>query len=49
MLRVLRNRLGHQLAYYRLSERTHGRQFNILEWAGTNQPVPVMPRETPVS
>lgn len=43
MLRVLRNRLGHQLAYYRLCERTHGRQYKILEWAGTNQPVPVTP------
>jgi hypothetical protein len=45
-LRVLRNRLGHQLAYYRLCERTHGRQFNILEWAGTRQPVPVVTHET---
>jgi hypothetical protein len=43
MLRVLRNRLGHQLAYYRLCERTHGRQFNILEWAGSRQPLPVIP------
>jgi len=43
MLRVLRNRLGHQLAYYRLCERTHGRYFTILEWAGTRQPIPVKP------
>jgi hypothetical protein len=43
MLRVLRNRLGHQLAYYRLCERTHGRQYKILEWAGTYQAVPVTP------
>jgi hypothetical protein len=47
MLRVLRNRLGHQLAYYRLCERTHGRQYKILEWAGTRQPVPVKLHETP--
>ncbi len=40
-LRVLRNRLGHQLAYYRLCERTHGRQYNILEWAGLHQALPV--------
>ena len=46
-LRVLRNRLGHQLAYYRLCERTHGRQFNILEWADSRQPVPVVTHETP--
>jgi hypothetical protein len=39
-LRVLRNRLGHQLAYYRICERTHGRQYNILEWAGLNQVKP---------
>jgi len=42
-LRVLRNRLGEQLAYYRLCERTHGRQYKILEWAGTYQPVPRTP------
>ena len=41
-LRVLRNRLGHQLAYYRICERTHGRQYKILEWAGHFQPVPVV-------
>ncbi|WP_375418152.1 toprim domain-containing protein [uncultured Hymenobacter sp.] len=40
-LRVLRNRLGEQLAYYRICERTHGRQYRILEWAGYYQPVPV--------
>jgi hypothetical protein len=34
-LRVLRNQLGEQIAYYRLCERTHGRQYNILEWAGS--------------
>ena len=48
-LRVLRNRLGHQLAYYRLCERTHGRQYKILEWAGLYQPQPVVPRETAAS
>ena len=42
MLRVLRNRIGHQLAYYRLCERTHGREYKILEWAGMRQPVPVI-------
>jgi hypothetical protein len=42
-LRVLRNRLGHQLAYYRLCERTHGRQYRILEWAGTYQASPATP------
>jgi hypothetical protein len=42
-LRVLRNRLGHQLAYYRLCERTQGRQYKILEWAGTYQAQPVSP------
>jgi hypothetical protein len=41
-LRVLRNRLGHQLAYYRICERTHGRQYKILEWAGHFQPLPVV-------
>jgi len=40
-LRVLRNRLSHQLAYYRLCERTHGRQYNILEWAGLHHALPV--------
>ena len=48
-LRVLRNRLGHQIAYYRLCERTHGRQFKILEWAGSYQPVPVKVDETAAS
>jgi hypothetical protein len=43
-LRVLRNRLGHQIGYYRLCERTHGRQYKILEWAGSNQPLPVTPK-----
>ena len=40
-LRVLRNRLGHQISYYRLCERTTGRKYNILEWAGLYQPQPV--------
>ncbi|MGI4835084.1 MAG: toprim domain-containing protein [Janthinobacterium lividum] len=40
-LQVLRNRLGHQLSYYRLCERTTGRQYKILEWAGLYQPRPV--------
>ena len=40
-LRVLRNRLGHQISYYRLCERTTGRHYNILEWAGLYQPQPV--------
>ncbi|MGI4873393.1 MAG: toprim domain-containing protein [Janthinobacterium lividum] len=39
-LRVLRNRLGHQMAYYRLCERTQGREFNILEWAGLHHAQP---------
>jgi hypothetical protein len=39
-LRTLRNQLGDQLAYYRLCERTKGRAFTILEWAGTYQPQP---------
>jgi hypothetical protein len=39
-LRVLRNRLGHQLVYYRLCERTTGRKYNILEWAGLQQALP---------
>jgi len=45
-LRVLRNRLGHQMSYYRLCERTTGRQFKILEWAGLHQPLPVVPHAT---
>ena len=44
MLRVLRNRLGHQLAYYRLCERSTGRQFKILEWAGLYSPLPKIPK-----
>jgi hypothetical protein len=43
-LRVLRNRLGHQIGYYRLCERTHGRQYKILEWAGSYQPLPQLPK-----
>ena len=42
-LRVLRNRLGEQLSYYRLCERTHGRQYKILEWAGRYQSQPTLP------
>lgn len=45
-LRVLRNRLGNQVAYYRLCERTKGRQYRILEWAGSYQPLPVKPSIT---
>jgi len=41
-LRVLRNRLGEQLSYYRLCERTHGRQYKILEWAGRYQSQPTL-------
>lgn len=44
-LRVLRNRLGDQVAYYRLCKRTKGRQYRILEWAGKYQPVPINPNE----
>ncbi|RZJ93818.1 MAG: hypothetical protein EOO60_04405, partial [Hymenobacter sp.] len=44
-LRVLRNRLGDQMAYYRLCERTKGRQYRILEWAGNYQSTPVKPGE----
>lgn len=44
-LRVLRNRLGEQVRYYRLCERTHGRAFKILEWAGLHQPVPQTPNQ----
>jgi hypothetical protein len=44
-LRVLRNRLGDQIAHYRLCERTKGRQYRILEWAGKHQPLPVKPGE----
>ena len=40
-LRVLRNRLGHQISYYRLCERTTGCKYRILEWAGLYQPKPV--------
>lgn len=42
-LRVLRNQLGHQLAYYRLCERTQGREFKILEWAGHYDVMPIVP------
>jgi hypothetical protein len=45
-LRVLRNRLGHQLAYYRICERTHGRQYKILEWAGLHHSLPVTTHAT---
>jgi hypothetical protein len=45
-LRVLRNRLGHQMNYYRLCERTTGRQFKILEYAGLHQPIPQTPKPT---
>jgi hypothetical protein len=48
-LRVLRNRLGEQMAYFRLCERTHGRSFKILEYAGLHQPVPQIPHETAAS
>lgn len=39
-LRVLRNRLGDQMSFYRLCERTTGIHYNILEWAGLHQPLP---------
>ena len=39
-LRALRNQLGDQLQYYRLCERTTGRKFRVLEWAGEFQPTP---------
>jgi hypothetical protein len=42
-LRVLRNRLGDQISYYRLCERTTGVQYKILEWAGLHQPLPQKP------
>ncbi|MVN76920.1 hypothetical protein GO988_11350 [Hymenobacter sp. HMF4947] len=45
-LRVLRNRLGNQLAYFRLCERTHGRQYKILEWAGLYQTQPITSQAT---
>jgi|GEM_PF-1506966 len=41
-LKVLRNRLGDQLAYYRLCERTSGREYKILEWAGFHSPKVVL-------
>jgi hypothetical protein len=44
-LRVLRNRLGDQISYYRLCERTSGSDFKILEWAGLQQPLPVTPKQ----
>lgn len=46
-LRVLRNQLGDQLGYYRLCERTAGKEFKILEWAGLYQPKPVVPGYVP--
>lgn len=39
-LRTLRNQMGDQLQYYRLCERTTGRKFTVLEWAGEYQPQP---------
>jgi hypothetical protein len=42
-LRVLRNQMGDQLSYYRICERTQGREFKILEWAGHYQVLPVVP------
>lgn len=42
-LLVLRNRLGEQMSYYRLCERTSGRDFKILEYAGSRQLVPQRP------
>ena len=42
-LLVLRNRLGEQMSYYRLCERTSGRDFKILEYAGLHQPIPQRP------
>lgn len=41
-LRVLRNRLGDQVAYCRLCERIKGRQYRILEWVG-NQSLLINP------
>ncbi|WP_210521596.1 toprim domain-containing protein [Hymenobacter terricola] len=46
-LRVLRNRMGHQLDYYRICERTTGRQYKILEWAGQYNAKPVVPGYVP--
>ncbi|WP_310391470.1 toprim domain-containing protein [Hymenobacter sp.] len=46
-LRVLRNQLGDQLCYFRLCERTQGREFKILEWAGRYQTMPVDPEYVP--
>jgi hypothetical protein len=48
-LLVLRNRLGEQMSYYRLCERTSGRDFKILEYAGLHHPKPIVPRETAAS
>ncbi|HEX8659649.1 MAG TPA: hypothetical protein VF690_19055, partial [Hymenobacter sp.] len=42
-LRVLRNQLGDQLSYYRICERTQGREFKILEWAGKYHVRPQVP------
>ncbi len=46
-LRVERNRMGHQLDYYRICERTSGRQYKILEWAGQYHARPVVPGYVP--
>lgn len=43
-LRVLRNRLGEQMSYYRLCERTTGTKYNILEWAGMQHTLPQIPK-----
>ncbi|MGI4759894.1 MAG: toprim domain-containing protein [Janthinobacterium lividum] len=48
-LRVLRNRLGEQIGYYRLCERTQGRQYKILEWAGLHQPLPQPAPDAPAA
>ena len=41
-LRTLRNQLGDQLDYFRLCERTTGRKFRVLEWAGEYHATPQM-------
>jgi len=46
-LRVLRNRMGDQLAYYRICERTKGRKYAILEFAGQYHARPVVPGYVP--
>ncbi|MCA8830550.1 toprim domain-containing protein [Hymenobacter pini] len=45
-LYTLRNQLGDQLQYYRLCERTTGRQFRILEWAGEYHSTPQLSTPT---